>query len=86
MEPQLIRSMSHDAALSVASSAFPVSANQRRLPHQKECMLKVDPYFGMPIRLLPGYIKNQGQENLLAVPGQTSLRRVELYHLEIRKD
>ena len=86
MEPQLIRSMSHDAALSVASSAF----NFQHPPVSVGCHTRRNAWSWPIFRhadTIAAWLHQGSQENPLAFPGQTcTLRRVELYHLEIRKD
>ena len=69
MEPKVIRSIS-DAALSMASSALSSIGGSC---HTKGKHAQVDPYFDIPIRLLPRFITVR--KEIRAVSDETPLSR-----------
>ena len=93
MEPKVIRSIS-DAALSMASSALSSVGGSC---HTKGKHAQVDPYFDIPIRLLPRYItvgkgiravsggNSALQRGKPAKPAKPAKPKSSFYHLE-RKD
>ena len=88
MEPRVIRSIWDDAALSMASSKLSSIGGSC---HTKGKHAQVDPYFDIPIRLLPRYI-TVGKGIRAVSAGNSALQRGKpakpkssCYHLE-RKD